>query len=123
MRARYRCELLVKKYYDIDISDYDIIKGYRADDAYFKMLQTFYEDNITLEDLSEVFELGNIGYQIALVSERAFCNLKFIDSYSVTDPSIISKRITRENLAYSNFRSIVASSVYKKKGFLSDYLD
>lgn len=64
------------KYY-IDVNEYDVIIGFRADDSYFRFPIRFISNDLAFEDLEEVFLSGNLGVQYAFVSERAIKALKF----------------------------------------------
>lgn len=66
----------IKKYY-IDVSQYDVVIGYRADDSYFRFPMRFITNELSLEDLEEVFKLGHLGVQYAFMSNRAIRLLKF----------------------------------------------
>ncbi len=72
-----RLKFLEDNYY-IDINQYDVVIGYRADDAYFRFPRDFLNGNITLEQLNKSFELGDLGIQYALISEKAIKELKYI---------------------------------------------
>ena len=71
-----------KKYllenYLLSYENYDIIIGYRADDAYFSFADDFLKNRIPLNILSDSLRLGNLGMQIVLKSKKAFSKLKFI---------------------------------------------
>lgn len=54
----------IKEHFLIDITPYDIIVGYRADDSYFSFAQDFVSGVISLEKLSEAMWLGKLGEQI-----------------------------------------------------------
>lgn len=77
-----RVEFL-KRRYRVDISSYDVVVGYRADDAYFAFPKAFIDGSLTLESLEKVFELGNLGKQYVLISEKAFSAIRFIESIPV----------------------------------------
>ena len=68
----------LEEHYFIDVTQYDMVIGYRADDAYFRFPLDFIRGNLTLEQLSQSFQLGNLGIQYVLISERAFKRLKFV---------------------------------------------
>ena len=70
----------LKKNYSIDLSKYDIVIGYRADDSYFTFAKNFLENLISVRRLSEALKYGELGQQIVLISERAFENIKYIGS-------------------------------------------
>ena len=69
----------LEKRYLIDISKYDVVIGYRADDSYFQFPESFIKGEITLESLEQIFLSGDLGEQYVLVSQRAFSNLHFLD--------------------------------------------
>lgn len=76
----FRLDYLEKKYY-IDVKQFDVVIGYRADDAYFRFPLDFLRGNITLEQLEDYFVFGNLGIQYALISEKAFSHLKYIKCF------------------------------------------
>lgn len=69
--------------FNIDISGYDIIKGYRADDSYFSFAEDFLNNTISVQHLAKAMKLGKLGVQYALISEKAFDKLKFLESKAV----------------------------------------
>ena len=75
-------EYLIKNYY-IDIKNYDVVIGYRADDSYFSYAQSFINNSLSLETLEKAMKLGNLGKQIVLVSNKAFRKIKYIDNLVV----------------------------------------
>lgn len=66
----------LSKYY-IDVTAYDVVVGFRADDAYFRFPIRFISNDLAFEDLEEVFLSGNLGIQYAFMSNRAIKLLKF----------------------------------------------
>lgn len=94
----------VKKHFLIDISAYDVIRGYRADDSYFSFAQDFVSGLISFQKLSEAMRLGKLGEQIVLKSEKAFQQLKFI-GYEVADAEeYYIKKTEREREARKEYR-------------------
>lgn len=67
-----------------DISDVDVLIGYRADDSYFSFAEDFINNTISLRDLNLAMQLGTLGEQIVLLSERSFRQIEFI-GYEVAD--------------------------------------
>ena len=87
-----------------DISNYDIITGYRADDSYFSFARAFVNNIISLEQLTEAMKLGKLGEQIVLKSEDAFDAIKFI-KYEIADSGeYYIKRKQRNEFANEQFR-------------------
>ncbi len=66
--------------YLIDISGFDVIKGYRADDSYFSFAQDFIMGTISLQKLSTAMRLGKLGEQIVLKSKKAFKHISYVSS-------------------------------------------
>ena len=87
-----------------DISKYDIIKGYRADDSYFSFARAFVNNQISIEQLSEAMKLGKLGEQIVLKSEKAFASIAF-QKYEIADSAeYYIKRKKRNEGANKQFR-------------------
>lgn len=76
----------LKRHYNLNIDDYDMIIGYRADDSYFNYSSEFVQNNLSLEALSMSMKLGKLGLQYALISKKAFQLLEFV-SYTVVEHS------------------------------------
>jgi hypothetical protein len=76
--AKERAEQLIS-HFGIDVTKYDIITGYRANDSYFQFTTDFVTDTITDETLKKSIKLGNLGYQICLRTDAAIKDLKLID--------------------------------------------
>lgn len=66
----------LEKYY-IDVNNFDVVIGYRADDSYFRFPISFISNDLSFEDLEEVYLSGNLGIQYAFMSEKAIQLLKF----------------------------------------------
>ena len=69
--------------YRIDSSQYDILKGYRADDSYTQVIEAFLLNQISLTEVERLFYKGDLGNQIFLKSEKAFKNIQWVSSYEV----------------------------------------
>ena len=86
-RVNFEALEWLKKYY-IDVNDYDVIIGYRADDAYFRFPLQFISNNLAVEDMEEIFLLGNLGIQYAFMSEKAIKTLEFSNAIQCEDKFI-----------------------------------
>lgn len=82
-----------------DISGYDVLWGYRADDSYFSYAKDFLNNTISVSQLSRAMKLGELGEQVVLMSPNAFEKIRFIE-YEIADGSIYnSRRMKREERA------------------------
>ena len=88
----------------LDISDYDVIVGYRADDSYFSFAQDFVSGVISLRKLSEAMHLGKLGEQIVLKSEKAFKCIRFIGVETADAGIFYEKKVTRDREARRAYR-------------------
>lgn len=96
--ARQASEYILAEFLP-DISGYDVICGYRADDSYFSYAKDFLNNTISVSQLSRAMKLGELGEQIVLMSSKAFEKIRFVE-YEVVDGSIYnSRRMDRENRA------------------------
>ncbi|MBP3338533.1 MAG: DUF3990 domain-containing protein [Lachnospiraceae bacterium] len=92
------------EHYLIDVSDIDVIIGYRADDSYFSFAEDFINNVISLRDLNTAMQLGALGEQVVLVSEKAFEHIEF-SGYEVADfREYYFKRVKRDDLARESYR-------------------
>ena len=66
--------------YKVDTSLYDIIKGYRADDSYTQVIEAFLLNQINIAEVERLFYKGSLGNQIFLKSEKAFSQIKWLES-------------------------------------------
>ena len=91
-------EYLIKNFY-INVDEYDVIIGYRADDSYFTFAKDFINNNISVEQLSVALKLGDLGDQIVFKSKRVIDELKFIDYKVANSGEYYIKRINRDKRA------------------------
>ena len=74
----------LEKFY-INVEEYDVVIGYRADDAYFRFPLMFVRNILRFETLEEIYMLGNLGKQYVLISEKAFGRIKFVEAISAEE--------------------------------------
>ena len=70
----------LSKYY-IDVSEYDVVIGYRADDSYFRFPIRFLTGALAFDDLERIYLSGDLGIQYAFMSEKAINLLEFQSSF------------------------------------------
>ena len=87
-----------------DISGFDVIIGYRADDSYFSFAQDFVAGVISLQKMSEAMRLGKLGEQVVLKSPKVFEQIKFIGCEEVDAGEYFNKKREREREARREYR-------------------
>jgi hypothetical protein len=70
--------------FGVDLSPFDVIEGWRADDAFFSYIEDFLSVGLSLEKMKEAMKFGDLGVQICLKSKKAFDKkyIKYINSYT-----------------------------------------
>lgn len=89
--------------FSIDLKNVDVIIGYRADDSYFSFARDFVRNTITLSQLSEAMELGKLGLQVVLHSEKSFKQLTYLNSYIANNEVYYTKRVARDLKAREDY--------------------
>ena len=117
---------MAKKYladnFMIDISGFDVIIGYRADDSYFTFAQDFVAGTISFRQLGDAMRLGKPGEQIALMSEKAFGRIKYI-SNSPADASVYyKKKKERDSIARKEYRQTKSEALSPDELFIVDIM-
>ena len=107
------------KHYLIDVKEYDVVIGYRADDAYFRFPEAFIRGDISLETIKEVYLLKDLGKQYVLISQRAFKNIHFID-YIETNENDRNDYYHRKDNADKRFIELLEKDRYSSDTRLRD---
>lgn len=113
-----RYKVLSKKFiaeYGIDTSEYDVIKGWRANASYFYITKEFVRDNIDIEILEELLSLGGLGIQYCIKSELAYSKLTEVEDglISVDYSEFNEKYNERDIIARKKMRELVDSDANK----------
>lgn len=89
--------------FSIDVSQYDVIVGYRADDSYFSFARAFLNNEISLKQLNYAMSLGELGEQVVLKSSNAFERMKFVSCKTVDSGIYYVKRKSRDEQARKQY--------------------
>ena len=112
----------IATYFEIDISKYDVVVGYRADDSYFSFAQDFVAGAISYHQLGNAMKLGKLGEQIVLVSEKAFGKIHYVSS-NAADASIYYKRKKeRDRSARKAYRNTRSEEISPDEIFIVDII-
>ena len=63
--------------FGVNVNDYDLITGYRADDSYFNNAESFLNNGISVKQLAKAMRLDKLGEQIVLKSKFAFDRIRY----------------------------------------------
>lgn len=95
-------EYILNNFY-VDVEQYDVIIGYRADDSYFSFAKDFISNTISVEQLAMAMRLGELGIQIVLKSKKAFDAIKF-NGYELAEcKEYYVKRVSRDKKARETY--------------------
>ena len=83
----------------MDLTPYDAIVGYRADDSYFSFAQDFISGAISYQQLGRAMHLGRLGQQFVLKSERAFDRLRFTGYEGASRDEWYERKMSRDRAA------------------------
>ena len=108
----------ISKYY-IDVTQYDVVIGYRADDAYFAFPISFMKNQLAYEDLDRIYKLGNLGVQQAFMSYRAIKTLHFVKTIEC-DEQYIGKYYEIVRRATEEFEKSISLSADLDKTYFID---
>lgn len=93
----------LKEHFSVDVNEYDLIIGYRADDSYFSFAKAFIGNEISLSQLNYAMRLGKLGEQYVLKSEKAFNQIEFISAELADNTIYYARRKKRDNEARNTF--------------------
>lgn len=120
LKTNYPRELeYLEKNYLVDVTKFDVVIGYRADDSYFHFPEAFVRSEITISSLEKIFAAGELGKQYVLISNRAFKNLSFVRYYEVTS-EYRDDYYSRKNKADKSFADLLIGDRYSKEKRLRD---
>lgn len=112
---RYR--VLAAKFiekYGKDTSAVDVIKGRRANASYFYIAKAFVRDEVDIDILEDLMQLGGLGIQWCIKSEKAYQHLKKTEEIiSVDYHEFNAKYNERDTNARINMKNLIDSDKNK----------
>lgn len=105
-----------------DYKQFDIIRGYRADDSYFAFASDFINNTIPLSVLKNAMMLGKLGEQVVLKSEKAFSGIKLIEAYEASSNRYFMFYSSRDRQAREKYAEIKRLDFAKEDVFMLDIL-
>lgn len=77
--------------YEVDISGYDLVRGWRANASFFFIARLFVQNQLDVIALEEMLRLGDLGVQYFFQSRRAFEVLREIEAEKEPVPLSVYK--------------------------------
>ena len=113
----------LKKNFMLDYKEYDIIKGYRADDSYFSFAQDFNNGTISYRQLNNAMYLGKLGIQYVLKSKEAFNRIVF-DGYEEAEyKEWYAKKMKRDKSARREYFDVERNRRQRGDIYITQILD
>ena len=123
--ARYRrlAPIFIKKY-KVNTSEFDIIKGWRADASYFSIVKRFVRDEIDLNLIPKLFKLGDLDIQYCVKSKKAFefLNTEYIPICKVDAKEFIDKYNEKDAVTRDSINKIIESRDNTMHDVFSKYI-
>ena len=110
----------LSKFY-IDVNEYDVVIGFRADDSYWLFPEAFINGAISIDELEMIYKLGDLGIQQAFMSERAVKALKF-KGVIECDETYVGKYYERVKEANKVINSILHKGRSASKKYIFDLM-
>ena len=104
--SREGADFIISNYF-VELSSYDIIRGYRADDSCFSFVRAFISNTISLEQLTLAMKLGRLGEQIMIRGKSAFDRLTFEGYIKANADEYYAKKRQRDESARSEYEKLI----------------
>lgn len=98
----------LQAHFAVDLSQVDVVAGYRADDSYFGFARSFLRNEITLGQLKRAMVLGDLGMQYMVKSQRAFNALRFLGAEAADASLFWPRAAEREDRAQWAFQELLS---------------
>lgn len=109
--------------FSVDLKNYDVVVGYRADDSYFSFAQAFVQNGLPLRSLNRALQLGKLGEQTAIISEKAFERLTFLGAEPADKNIYYPNFVARDSKARETYQKDIKNNrSYKDDIFVLDIL-
>lgn len=112
----------ISENFSVDYKQYDIIRGYRADDSYFSFANAFLNNTISVTQLEKAMVLGKLGEQIVLISQKAFASIEFVNAIPAPNEIYLPKKLARDTAARKNFQQEKARGSILTEKYILDIM-
>ena len=112
----------ISENFSVDYKQYDIIRGYRADDSYFSFANAFLNNTISVTQLEKAMVLGKLGEQIVLMSQKAFASIEFVNTIPAPNEIYLPKKLARDTAARKDFQQEKARGSILTEKYILDIM-
>ena len=112
----------ISENFSVDYKQYDIIRGYRADDSYFSFANAFLNNTISVTQLEKAMVLGKLGEQIVLISQKAFASIEFVNAIPAPNEIYLPKKLARDTAARKDFQQEKARGSILTEKYILDIM-
>ena len=112
----------ISENFSVDYKQYDIIRGYRADDSYFSFANAFLNNTISVTQLEKAMVLGKLGEQIVLISQKAFASIEFVNAIPAPNEIYLPKKLARDTAARKYFQQEKARGSILTEKYILDIM-
>jgi hypothetical protein len=112
----------ISENFSVDYKQYDIIRGYRADDSYFSFANAFLNNTISVTQLEKAKVLGKLGEQIVLISQKAFASIEFVNAIPAPNEIYLPKKLARDTAARKDFQQEKARGSILTEKYILDIM-
>ncbi len=110
-------------HFHLPAETYDVIRGYRADDSYFSFAQDFLSGSISVRQLMQAMQLGKLGEQVMIRSEKAFERLFFRTFETVGHVEWYARRQQRDRKAREAYFSMEKNRRRRDDLYIAQIID
>ena len=112
----------ISENFSVDYKQYEIIRGYRADDSYFSFANAFLNNTISVTQLEKAMVLGKLGEQIVLISQKAFASIEFVNAIPAPNEIYLPKKLARDTAARKDFQQEKARGSILTEKYILDIM-
>lgn len=112
----------ISENFSVNYKQYDIIRGYRADDSYFSFANAFLNNTISVTQLEKAMVLGKLGEQIVLISQKAFASIEFVNAIPAPNEIYLPKKLARDTAARKDFQQEKARGSILTEKYILDIM-
>ena len=112
----------ISENFAVDYKQYDIIKGYRADDSYFSFATAFLNNTISVSQLEKAMVLGKLGEQVVAMSEKAIEAFRFEAAFPAPKEIYYPKKLARDTSARADFQKEKGSGSLLTEKYILDII-